>query len=261
MSFDWAVAAHNFQAVWPGAVVEFPKNSLVVDVETTGLEPRSGRIWQVGLYVTRGGLALPGWECGAAFPLQTPETALLANDYNVQVRVKRRLAAGESDADAARLFDEEKAAYLEECRTGFDRKEIMTQLADLVSDAAAHSWPIIGHNLAGFDLPFIEYEWARLSIPQKFPECCILDTGILLKACQLHARCMPGEAPRTFYSRIKAIKAKGVFFSLSVFCAEYWRLAELYNVDMRSAHDAGFDCWLTSLVLWHMLEDSGFHEQ
>ena len=256
MSFDWAASAYNLQAVWPAAVVEYPRNMLVVDVETTGLEPRDGRIWQVGLYVVRDGQPLPGWERGAAFPLKTPESALLANNYNVEVRTKRRLAAGEPVENAPRIFDEEREAYLAECRDGHDRKEVFTTLASLVRSAATNGWPIVGHNLAGFDLPFIEYEWARLSIPQKFPECCIVDTGILLKAAQLHSRCMEGETPRAFYSRIKDIRAKGVYFSLSVFCAEYWKIPETYGVDMTQAHDAGFDCWLTSVVLHHILEDS-----
>ena len=107
---------------------------------------------------------------------------------------------------------------------------------------------IVGHNLCKFDIPFLHGEASRYGIDINFLEDQVIDTGLLVKGMQLNLYPEAGEPIHSYWRRVISFWAKGVKFNLDKYCVSRFGL-EKHGASTSCAHDAGYDCWLTHLVL------------
>jgi DNA polymerase III epsilon subunit-like protein len=107
---------------------------------------------------------------------------------------------------------------------------------------------IVGHNMFNFDIPFLTATAQRFGLNLGFRQDEQLDTGLLVKAMQL--RMYPGTDERlyNYYRRVGDLRA-GVKWSLDRYCIQRFGLDKKHDVDALKAHDAGYDCFLTHLLL------------
>jgi len=210
----------------------FPNSYLVLDIETDSVRPASGNILQIGHLLCINGEIKSNH---AAF-VQTDDATLLAYDNNAYV---------------ARQKAEGNDGYVKSAdvrKHGVDRKIICETLGKLYD--ASMGLPnavVIGHNLSGFDVPFIENFSTRVGAPIKFDRKRIIDTGSLFKANKLGALPADEEPSWNFFARVRGYRAKGVFWRLSLAARDLDITGQLpFSLD--SAHDAGADCLITHYV-------------
>jgi hypothetical protein len=231
-----------------------PSNYLVFDLETTDLEFRRGVIWQIGLYPVMNGVPVEGSDKGLSFFLETPEEQLRANKFEINRRAMRNGDAGDT---ANALLEQSEEAYVAEVKSkAVPRQAAFRNVCEMMQAYIDNGWPIVGQNLVHFDIPFFEYDSARNGSGFKFPVEGVVDVGILIKAAKLQMRYLERETLREFFNRVYSIRAKGVFFAIEKFCVPYWGLEAKYGVDLKQAHAAGYDCWITSLILQEMVADA-----
>ncbi len=232
-----ASLAHIFRM---RGMIPLPNNYLVLDIETTALQPAYGYILQLGYaLVTDGKIAH-----NSAIYLETPEAELQA--YATGSYVRRQIAAGNEGyvkADDVR-------------KKGVPCQQVLSMLAELIE--ATMQLPnavIVGHNIAGFDIPFIEHFSARNGVPIKFDRGRVMDTGALFKASKLDM-IPPDDGSESLFDwflRVKNRIAKGVFWRIDVAIDELG-LESRFGITKESAHDAGFDT-LATHYLYQVLRD------
>ena len=130
---------------------------------------------------------------------------------------------------------------------GQEPERALTQLAELIRDMLQLGY-IVGHNVVNFDLRMLHYEFKRYNIDLDIPDDKVIDTGILVKASQLNADRGPKETWVAWARRVGSIFAKGVYWSLDRYCIQAYELEEL-GANKSLAHNAGYDCYLSHLVL------------
>lgn len=235
--------------------VEMPSDFVVFDLETTDLEPRNGRIWQLGLYQSVGGRPVEGQENGLSIVLKIPETVALSNQFEIRQRQERIIK--EFGLDPKTAWDVAKKDYLDHIETlGVDPREAVVQAVSLLTSAIENGFPIVGHNLIKFDVPYFEYECRRFGLDFSFPIEGLIDTGMLIKAAKLGLVMPDHETSRQFFSRVGDLRRKGVYYAIERFCVPYWDMVGRYGVDLDEAHAAGYDCWLTALILENLVADA-----
>ena len=121
----------------------------------------------------------------------------------------------------------------------------------LMYEYIAANEAIVGHGLYRFDRRMIDAHAQRFLQGYQLPwrQNTIIDTGLIEKAAQLVRNPWPAETLDEWMRRLNNASAAGVKWNLAM-CAQKYRLAERYNLDMRHAHIGGFDCRLTH----HLLE-------
>lgn len=250
------VLRDNLVSVLGGDKLVPPANYLVLDLETTGLHVGSARIWQLGLYIVADGV--PQHEGGLSIWLQTPEADLKKADFEINRRanLKRPQAFNRITKDD-KFYADEGAAFLKEVKTqGVDRIQGLTTFINLIHSYVEAGFPIVGQNVAKFDLPHIEWECKTQGVDLDLSKMKLIDTGIMIKAATLGRKRVPRESDMEFYRRVGYERAKGVYFAIERFAIPYWDLDTMYDLDMTAAHNAGFDCYVTSLILKHLLLDA-----
>ena len=112
----------------------------------------------------------------------------------------------------------------------------------------------MGHNFGAFDRWIIENDCKEFAETFIFGDDEFIDTGGLVKASQLsYVEFRSGETLAAFFERVREIRAKGVFWSLS-------RCVGMYNLVKQGAvvdklHDAGVDARITHLLYQSFLTD------
>jgi hypothetical protein len=77
----------------------------------------------------------------------------------------------------------------------------------------------------------------------------MIDTGLFEKALQLDMMLRDNETLESFYKRVIDEFGKGIYWSLDRHCVPKYHLVAKHNLDMQSAHTAGFDCKVTHLLM------------
>lgn len=216
---------------WPNN--KLPCDYLVVDTETTGVNSSKDNILQIGLCAVHNCEISHEYsdEDYTAYTIQLPQSAFVGKEAAIKVH----------------------GITYERCRDhGIPKTEAYSLLHTIVVDALSKGMFICGHNLYNFDIPFLQVELSRMGIHFRFPPNQVVDTAMLAKAMQLGMLPGEGEPAYVYYDRVKNFVAKGVYYNLSKYCMGRFGLAEKYGTNVDKAHNAGYDCWLTHLVVTEM---------
>ena len=202
----------------------FKEDYLVIDCETTGLNPSYDFITQVGYCLVKGGKILSN------------QSLLLRLPQGVEVGAKAAEITG---------------ITTEKCNSeGLDRAKTLSSVFDLIEDCMAVDLTLVGHNLISFDLPFFDTEASRCgrSVNCKSYQR-VFDTGLTVKAALLgeEADAASKETWRAFFRRIDKIRSR-TKWNLSL-CRSMFALDSLANFEDGQEHDAGFDCLLCHYLI------------
>lgn len=196
-----------------------PDTYLVIDTETSGLNPVEHRIVQMGFCYVRGREIVDK----LSFIVKRPP------DFKQEPK-----AVATHKIDRARMDAE-----------GLPVEEFVALTVGALQQWRDSGGMFMGHNVYNFDVPFIEHEARLLGHPFKFGDNEVLDTGMLVKAGRLGVpELRNGEPLRSFYVRMSEVRATGVKWSLAGYCYDAFNLGR-FNVGREDAHDAGVDCLLT----------------
>ncbi len=207
--------------------MDISKGYVVLDVETTGLDPLNDRIIEVGI-----GLALPsmkgtGGKPGPGLKIQS----WLIRDWAGHITPESTVIHGITHWEAMRL--------------GIP----MTTALDAV-EQSARDLPIVAHNGLNFDLPFIDRAYAlvtgsaALANPNRW-----IDTAALYKGYLLGRVPEPGESHQVYARRILDERHYGLRFNLAAACEQF---GFSINPD-EPLHRAGTDVKYTAMLLEHLL--------
>lgn len=207
-----------------------PCDYLVLDVETTGFSSVNNRIASVGFCAVR--------DCEIVNDIHSDRSA------NIILKWPHEVFVGAEGAIAIHGID-----YTKSQEKGIDPKEAMHILSDALNWARANDMRIVGHNLLKFDMPFLCAEMTRAGIDNRIACDEVVDTHALVKAMQLGM--LPGmdESVSDYFNRVVEFRAKGVFSNLETYCTNRFNLCDKYGVNPAEAHDSGYDCWMTHLVV------------
>jgi DNA polymerase III epsilon subunit-like protein len=215
---------------WPE--LRFPKNYLVADLETLGLDVQNSNVVQIGFCTVQQDAILKElWD---------------TDYFTIMLKWPPEKFVGKEDAIRTHGITAERSA-----KEGIDPKEALLLARDVFQWARDKKYKIIGHNFFRFDMPFFQTEFRRQGIDFEFKLDEIIDTGMLVKAMQLGM--LPGvnEPSCEYWRRVSEMRARGVYFRLDGFCVPHFNLAR-HGADSSKAHDAGYDCFLTHLLLREM---------
>jgi len=199
---------------------KLPDNYLVLDFETTGFSPTASRVLSIGYAAVRSrAVANQPVEhlVKHAEEVENPPGAFAVNKITRQMMLDK----------------------------GVPHKDLFGLLVEMLMSMRAGRGMVMGHNFAAFDAEFLINEARRAGIMFQFLPNEILDTGILVKAHQLHESIAPGEDLRQFYARISNISSR-VKWGLD-YCYVPFGLDKLLP-PRGQAHGAGDDCLRTHYV-------------
>ena len=223
-----AILANMHKAYsWGGLL---PTNMLILDIETLGFTPVFDKVVQIGMCViTKGEIDTRLSDTGyTSMMLKWPEECFDGKDGAINVH---------------------GIDFIKSSSEGNDPVESFKLLADTIKWAMDSGMYIGGHNFYKFDKPFIERSAADLGVDITFNGDDIIDTGMIVKAMQLGMLPSSDEPISAYWKRVANMRAKGVYFNLDRYCMSRFGLTEKYGVSKDEAHDAGYDCYLTHLVI------------
>lgn len=213
-----------------------PRDFLVVDIETLGFQPEHDKVVQLGLCFVRD---------------LKPHHEFFQDDYlTLTLRWPADCFIGKEGAIGVHGIDANKSR-----EEGVDPVEAFSLLADMTTYARANRMLLCGHNLYSFDLPFLQTAANQLDVPLVFDGCGLLDTALLVKTMRMGIEAQAGERPLDFWKRARNLYCpKGMRYNLDNYCMSRFSLSEKYGVSSDQAHDAGYDCFLTYLVVKELSE-------
>lgn len=207
---------------------------IVLDIETDGLAPTLNNILQLGVLVCVDGAVI----LHSAVFVETPEDDL--RRYEGSDYVRKKVAEGNTGFV--------KAADVR--AHGVSRERVFTTLRRLLEGVYKADGIVVGHNLVGFDLGFVEYFSAKIGVPVSIRRDALFDTGAAFKAGKLGLTPGPDESMYAFFRRVHEKRAAGVYWNLGLAMRETG-LLEKHAVDAASAHDAGADVLMTHYLYQH----------
>jgi DNA polymerase III epsilon subunit-like protein len=240
-----------------GAEIKEPTNLFVLDLETSDVDPLAGVIWQVGYHSVLNGVPAEQTPEGAAIWLKQPVDKLKGATFEISRR--RNALRGEEPDGRTVIKDDDyrkaEKAFIEEIYDkGVEPRDAIEALIAMVDNARDGRCILAGQNFVKFDCPWIEYTAKYYGIDFKFPADGLLDTGMIIKAGVLGRRILAHQSYREFYTRVSEVRARGVYFAIERFCIPFWNMDEKYGIDTEKAHDAGYDCYITWLVIKELIE-------
>ncbi|MFH1110726.1 MAG: 3'-5' exonuclease [Planctomycetota bacterium] len=183
---------------------------LVFDVETTGLNPRTDRIIQVGL-------------CKVCDGVVTERSGWLVNQ-EVEVPPAARMIHGITTADIR--------------ARGIAPRDSLARLFESMATAPTS----VGHNIHQFDILFLYAECRRLGMSA--PTCThFIDTAAIFKGRKLGMPKKPEETASAYADRVFSIRAPGLRYSIPTCIAELGIKASTARL-----HDASHDAYVTHLI-------------
>ena len=208
LEYDQAVRAQRVQG--ESGIMKSVRSYLVFDFETSGLEPSSDRIIQVGLCRVLDGRVTDrrGWLVNPGIRVPREATAI------------HGITTGDIKA------------------RGIPARESLTHLLEAMKRAPT----CIGHNIHRFDVPFLLAESRRLGLSP--PACAdFVDTAALFKGWKLGMPRRSDENFETYARRVLGIRAPGLKYSVPT-CLRELRI----QADGSRLHEAATDAYLTHLI-------------
>lgn len=198
-----------------------PSSYIVLDLETTGLNPQQCRAVQYGVCIVKDDLVVDSWAAIVKYP------------YNITI-----------SAEAMKVHKITPERMEAE---GVPMGELMPALVTLFRTARRNGTMFMGHNFGAFDRWIIERDCAEFADSFKFGDNEFIDSGGLIKASQLpDVEFRHDESLASFFERVREIRARGVLWRLS-WCAEQYGLVK-EGVDIDALHDAGVDARTVHLL-------------
>jgi hypothetical protein len=258
---------------------------LVWDLETTGFDPSINRIQQFGYLLVRDGKGEQ--EDAGSIYIKTPYGPRVYSAIYAQQGGKRmqfltmarkagcdlevvKKAIDENDGsilgldcvpeDIINLKAENGKRYFTApvdvtnissqttIDEGRERPESIRYITLLMQKVCEKKWPIVGHNIAKFDVPFIEWEAKEFAgIDLHIDRELIIDTGMIIKASQSRTSLNKKESLESFYDRAYGKRSRAKW-TLDAYCFDEFNLGK-YGVDNTKQHDAKYDSWVNNCLL------------
>jgi len=210
---------------------DLPRKYLVLDCETSGVDKNNDSIIQVGYCAVDYGKP----QLMGSITINRPPGVV--RDWPIITKIT---GLTQADLDVA-----------------MSPEAIFPRFMDMIKDWLDKDHLLVGHNFIRFDLPFFNRAFASVGDTRRIPADRCLDTGMMVKASRLNLSMLPKESFRSFATRVDSIRRRGVYWSLDRYCIDAYGL-EKRGADRTKAHDAGYDCFMTHLLLEAMREQ---HEE
>lgn len=220
------------------AALRVPDDYLVVDTETNGMQTDQDLVLpvQVGYALVRGRRVV-------ARDAITINWAKVMADHRMIREFWdrcRRTAENMRSRGQECLLTADRVA-----REGLDPREAWPAYHDLIVGAIADGLPLAGHNIFGFDCPLLEKTAVQMGMSLGLDAARILDFGLIEKAIATGmAPPDVGDSIAHWYARVRNAWRRGKW-NLAPHCVEKYGLA----ADPGLAHDAGYDCWMSHLLI------------
>lgn len=215
--------------------IPMPRSRLIVDIETTSLSFVNGHILQIGFLLSVDGRR----ALHDGLYLSAPEAVLVEYENSNYVRRMREAGnTGYVKADDVR-------------KHGVPPETAFTFLRESLRACYGVGGVVVGHNLASFDIPYVEYQSRKYDVPIEFDRNRVVDTGAIVKAMKLRRVPVESETDWEFYCRVRDTVAKGVFWNLTTSVEEFG-LREKVAVAGDAAHSAVADVGMTDCVYEHI---------
>ena len=142
---------------------------------------------------------------------------------------------------------------------GYPPLEVFEEYLALIQAAVERGQDLLGHNLAHFDKPRIEYAFDEyIGAEYILPRHRIFDTAAVEKASICGMLKHDNENRFKFFKRILSARRAGVYYKLDQNCVPKYGLAEKYDLDLTQAHvNPGFDAMLCHLLAEEYREIAG----
>lgn len=196
----------------------FPSDYVVVDVETSGLDPYRHRVLEIGVLVVRNReISLPviSWVLNPNFPGDGFEVPQEITEFN--------------------------GITTEEVANGHDPLFVLPELQHCCKRKM-----ITVHNGINFDRLFLNEEFKRFTIEKTFEKHQFLDTAALFKGWRLGM--LESLRSMDFYewaNKVLETRAYGVYFKLE-YCCKFF---EIDTSDLGNAHRASVDVVMVHRVI------------
>lgn len=165
----------------------YPKNYCVFDFETTGLDPYTCKILEIGALKVREGLPDEQFTCLINWGIPVPEN------------ITEITGITQEEID----------------RDGIDPEKAKQEFKDFIGHL-----PLIGHNIRNFDLNFLAQFFRMTSEDWDNFLQNYLDTAAMYKAKKLGTDRRWDETFNDFAERVMTTKAYGVKFNVGIACEE-----------------------------------------
>ena len=142
---------------------------------------------------------------------------------------------------------------------GYPPLEVFEEYLALIQAAVEAKQELMGHNLAHFDKPRIEFAFDEyIGAEYVLPRHLVFDTAAVEKASICGMTKHPDEPRFKFFKRILAQPRAGVYYKLDQDCVPKYQLREKYDLDLDQAHvNPGFDAMLCHLLAEEYREIAG----
>lgn len=213
---------------------------VVVDIETTGLNPERNVIVEFGWLRAKDGL--PFEHDNFIFDWRNEEDFdYIAADYAYALSKMKERGSHVEEVDLADL-----------CKIGKPVSECVDLMIDLFTQWDKERLPIVGHNLVGFERIFIEQFLSKYDPFFSFPYS-IIDTGLIEKAIQIDELPVdPDLHPFYYFSRLSNMPVPGVYWNLDRHCIPKYGLVLDFGIDTSQTHKAVYDCLVTHFLFEKM---------
>lgn len=212
----------------------WPSDYVVIDTETSGLDPHIDLPLQFGCVIVRRNVIVH-WSRAYI-------------DWVRSGFISEELLRNKMAGIAAKMA-ERGATYRLDCdtvlREGQDPRVFIPALAGTLKDAVANGLSLVGHNMTVFDLIMLSRMIKQITgEPWLIPAAAVWDTGMLEKARQMVNLPSPHENQVQWFQRVERSRRK-IKWKLDGHCADVYNLWALSGLDPTLAHDALSDSILT----------------
>lgn len=233
-----AMIMQHWLAALRGQFGGFPRDLLVLDLETTGFSKANDLIVSIGHVIVEDGVVADRME---AFLNWADHPGV----NQVWLEDKMRYTA-EKMAERGRTY---QISYADLYQKGVEPIGVLESYYQLLVEMRAAGYGFVMHNGYNFDAPFLCNHFHRwLGKDLAFGDNEIWDTGVIEKASQINSIPDRRDTMRAWAKRVGAARVKDVHWGLADHCVPKYDLAARFGLDPTQAHGAGYDSYVTHLL-------------
>jgi DNA polymerase III epsilon subunit-like protein len=246
----FAAVVRGYLAAMQGRFRSFPRDYLVFDLETTGIDLKEDLILQIGHCLVLGG--------------EPVDTADFVLDWTARPgidagwlgkRIERTREFVEYDKDGRPSGRHYRFSPERLRQEGSDPLAILRFYHDWLQELRGERLFLVAHNGYHFDCCLLERHFHQfLASPFVFGDWEVFDTGMVVKAMQMNLPFWRGETPRSFSRRAYGQRLRGVRWALDTFCVPHFNLDKKHNLQAGDAHEAAWDVHVTHLLFQECLQ-------